>query len=169
MPLPEDINVHNEADPSGKLIEYLRAVKYKPNMDPVNFRKAISAGDRETVCAVFSWLLPQLHILQKRAMVGFYLTMPEVPVELRTVQVSFPAAVLCRSGSPSIGWRAARLCGAMICDVITGTPSPLHRCEHRRCLCCDVACSTSCACRTYPPEWRRYEQYKMSSSNSTSS
>jgi Intraflagellar transport 81 calponin homology domain len=98
MPLPEDINVHNEADPSGKLIEYLRAVKYKPNMDPVNFRKAISAGDRETVCAVFSWLLPQLHILQKRAMVGFYLTMPEVPVELRTVQVSFPAAVPASAG-----------------------------------------------------------------------
>jgi intraflagellar transport protein 81 len=87
MPLPQDINVHNEADVSGKLMEYLRAVKYKPNMEPVAFRKAISAGDRDTVYAVFSWIFPQLQILQKRAMVGFYLTMPEVPVELRTVQV----------------------------------------------------------------------------------
>jgi intraflagellar transport protein 81 len=89
MPLPQPVNVHNEADPAGKLMEYLRAVKYKPQTDSVAFRKALTAGERGPVYAVFSWMLPQHQVLKKRAMIGFYLTMPEVPMELKTVQVRF--------------------------------------------------------------------------------
>lgn len=87
MPQPQRVIIANEADPAGKLLELLRAVKYRPPGDAVAFRRALGAGDRDTVLAVLSWMLPQHEVLKRRALIGFYLTMPEVPLELRTVPV----------------------------------------------------------------------------------
>jgi hypothetical protein len=85
IPCPKDINVHMEADPSGKLVEYLRAVKYKPQADPATFRYALANGERDTLHNILKWALSQLPLLQKRATVGFYLAMPDVPAEFMTV------------------------------------------------------------------------------------
>ena len=85
MPQPQPMHVHNEADPTAKLSEYLRAVKYKPLADPVTFLYALASGERDTLHAILKWALSQLPVLQKRAMVGFYLSMPEVPPEFKSV------------------------------------------------------------------------------------
>jgi hypothetical protein len=87
MPNPKPTNVYNEAEPISKLIEYLKAVKYKPQADPVAFRFALANGEREVLHAILKWILSQLPVLQKRAMIGFYLAMPEVPPEFKTLQV----------------------------------------------------------------------------------
>lgn len=87
MPNQKRINVHNEAEPTAKLIEYLKAVKYKPKAEPVAFRFALANGEREVLHAILNWVLSQLPVLQKRAMIGYYLAMPEIPSEFKAVQV----------------------------------------------------------------------------------
>jgi len=54
-------------------------------VDPVAFRSALHQGDRDIMYPLFKWLLSQLPILQKRAVIGYYLTMPEVPPEFRAI------------------------------------------------------------------------------------
>jgi hypothetical protein len=87
MPSPKPTIVVNEADPPAKLIEYLKAVKYKPPTDAASFRYALANCDRETLHGILKWTLSQTQALQQRAMIGYYLAMPDVPAEFKTLQV----------------------------------------------------------------------------------
>jgi hypothetical protein len=87
MPSPKPINVLHEADPPAKLIEYLKAVKYKPPTDAASFRYALANCDRDTLHGILKWTLSQSQVLQQRAMIGYYLAMPDVPAEFKTIQV----------------------------------------------------------------------------------
>jgi intraflagellar transport protein 81 len=88
IPNAAPVDVSCEADPTSKLMEYLKAVKYKPTQDAGTFRLALANGARDIVYALLKWLLSQVPVLQRRATIGIYLTMPEVPPEFRGIQVS---------------------------------------------------------------------------------
>lgn len=85
MPVSKPVNVFMEADPTAQLVDYLKAVKYRPLSDPASFRYALQAGERDTLHAILKWALSQLPTLQRRALVGFYLAMPDIPQEFRGV------------------------------------------------------------------------------------
>lgn len=88
IPKPKPVDVHSEADPTGRLMEYLRAVKYKPGTDAMSFRLALANCSRDTIYSLLKWVLSQVPVLRQRATIGFYLTIPEVPAEYRGIQVS---------------------------------------------------------------------------------
>lgn len=92
------MDVQTEVDPTSKLMEYMKAVKYKPPTDAGSFRLALANGTRDVVYSLLKWLLSQVPVLQRRATIGIYLTMPEVPVEYRGIQVEPPPV--------SINWHA---------------------------------------------------------------
>lgn len=54
-------------------------------VDPVSFRTGLAQGDRDIVYALLKWILSQVPVLQQRAVIGFYLAMPDVPPEFRTI------------------------------------------------------------------------------------
>lgn len=87
IPNAKPVDVQSEADPTSKLMEYLKAVKFKPPTDAGSFRLALASGARDVVYSLLKWLLSQVPVLQRRATIGIYLTMPEVPVEFRGIQV----------------------------------------------------------------------------------
>jgi intraflagellar transport protein 81 len=87
IPNAKPVELSSEADPTSKLMEYLKAVKYKPPMDAGSFRLALANGARDVVYSLLKWLLSQVPVLQRRATIGIYLTMPEVPQEFRGIQV----------------------------------------------------------------------------------
>jgi hypothetical protein len=87
IPDPKQCNVYSETDATSRLMEYLKAIKYKPPTDPVAFRFALANGTRDVIYPLLKWILSQLPILQKRATVGYYLAMPDIPPEYRNVQV----------------------------------------------------------------------------------
>ena len=88
IPKPKQIDVHNEADATSRLMEYLKAVKYKPGTDAMSFRLALANCSRDAIYSLLKWVLSQVPTLKQRAMIGFYLTIPDVPVEFRSIQVS---------------------------------------------------------------------------------
>lgn len=87
IPKPKPIDVQSEADPTSRLMEYLKAVKYKPGTDAVSFRLALANCTRDTIYSLLKWVLSQVPVLQQRATIGFYLTIPDVPAEYRGIQV----------------------------------------------------------------------------------
>lgn len=86
IPKPKPIDVQSEADPTSRLMEYLKAVKYKPGTDAVSFRLALANCTRDTIYSLLKWVLSQVPVLQQRATIGFYLTIPDVPAEYRGIQ-----------------------------------------------------------------------------------
>eukprot|EP00775_Hariotina_reticulata_P012912 gene12912-13039_t len=61
---------------------FLRNVKYIPSLDVVTFRQLLAAADKDTVHSVLKWVLSQGQMLEKRAFVGSYLSLPDMPEEL---------------------------------------------------------------------------------------
>lgn len=94
IPNAKAVDVQTEAEPTSKLMEYLKAVKYKPPTDAGSFRLALANGARDVVYSLLKWLLSQVPVLQRRATIGIYLTMPEVPVEYRGIQVDPPCVLI---------------------------------------------------------------------------
>eukprot|EP00892_Ulva_mutabilis_P001157 jgi/Ulvmu1/11041/UM007_0222.1 len=86
IPKPKPIDVHSETDPTGRLMEYLKAVKYRPGTDAVSFRLALANCSRDAIYSLLKWILSQVPVLQQRATIGFYLTIPDVPAEFRGIQ-----------------------------------------------------------------------------------
>lgn len=89
IPKPKPTDVHSEADATNRLMEYLKAIKYRPGTDAVSFRLALANCSRDAIYSLLKWVLSQVPVLQQRATIGFYLTIPDVPAEFRGIQVTF--------------------------------------------------------------------------------
>ena len=44
----------------------------------VTFRQQLGAGDKDTISSILKWVVPQPQHLEKRAFVGYYLSLPDV-------------------------------------------------------------------------------------------
>eukprot|EP00191_Tetraselmis_sp_GSL018_P004730 CAMPEP_0177601210 /NCGR_PEP_ID=MMETSP0419_2-20121207/14113_1 /TAXON_ID=582737 /ORGANISM="Tetraselmis sp., Strain GSL018" /LENGTH=635 /DNA_ID=CAMNT_0019094411 /DNA_START=275 /DNA_END=2182 /DNA_ORIENTATION=+ len=64
-----------------KLMEFLRTVKYRPEMDQIQFRQLMAQADSTVVHPVLKWVLSQTEVLSKRAFVGYYMTPVLMPAE----------------------------------------------------------------------------------------
>jgi len=65
-----------------RLMEFLRMVKYRPEMDQMEFRMFMAQADHAVVFPVLKWVLSQTEALTKRAFVGYYMTPVLMPDEL---------------------------------------------------------------------------------------
>eukprot|EP00873_Tetraselmis_striata_P043397 jgi/Tetstr1/463661/TSEL_008522.t1 len=65
-----------------RLMEFLRMVKYRPEMDQMQFRQYMAQADPSVVFPVLKWVLSQIDALSKRAFVGYYMTPVLMPDEL---------------------------------------------------------------------------------------
>jgi len=65
-----------------RLMEFLRTVKYRPDMDQMQFRQYLAQADSIVVHPVLKWVLSQTDTLTKRAYVGYYMTPVLMPDEL---------------------------------------------------------------------------------------
>jgi len=63
-------------------MEFLRTVKYRPEMDQIQFRQFLAQSDPAVVHPVLKWVLSQADNLTKRAFVGYYMTPVLMPDEL---------------------------------------------------------------------------------------
>lgn len=77
-----DVSREEPDQTADRLITFLKIVKYKPTMDGPTFRQLLAAGDKEAVYPILKWVLPQSAQLEKRAVVGYYLSSPEMPEDL---------------------------------------------------------------------------------------
>lgn len=65
-----------------RITNFLRIVKYKPTVDGATFRQLLGAGDKGVMYHVLKWVLPQAGVLEKRAVVGYFMSLPDMPEEL---------------------------------------------------------------------------------------
>ncbi|MEW5311643.1 MAG: hypothetical protein WDW38_003340 [Sanguina aurantia] len=82
-PKSNHVDVSNEtADHTAdRLLQFLKTVKYKPPTDATSFRQLLVAGDKDAVYPILKWVVPQPQVLEKRAFIGYYLSMPDMPEE----------------------------------------------------------------------------------------
>ena len=67
---------------AGRVLDFLRFVKYKPGVDALAFREGVFNADPDIVYPALRWILQQnIASLEKKAFVGCYLTEVEVPDE----------------------------------------------------------------------------------------
>jgi len=67
---------------AGRILDFLRWVKYKPGVDALAFREGVFNADPDVCYPAMRWILQQNEAsLEKKAFVGCYLTEVEVPDE----------------------------------------------------------------------------------------
>ncbi|KAK9811633.1 hypothetical protein WJX72_007340 [[Myrmecia] bisecta] len=83
-PIHKKVDVHHEnvEQTLGRLAGFLQAVKF-PGLFPI---EELLAGDKEALYGMLQWLMEEERqqpcILQKRALVGYYLSNPELPTDM---------------------------------------------------------------------------------------
>lgn len=65
-----------------RITNFLKIVKYKPTVDGALFRQLLGAGDKDVIYHILKWVLSQPQVLEKRSMVGYYMSLPDMPEEL---------------------------------------------------------------------------------------
>ncbi|GBG83735.1 hypothetical protein CBR_g37536 [Chara braunii] len=79
---PRDLREEPPEATTQRMLEFLRTLKYRPQMDGASFRQGLLLGSTEVIYPVLVWLLSQLPLLQKRAYLAKFLVDVELPEEL---------------------------------------------------------------------------------------
>eukprot|EP01135_Chromosphaera_perkinsii_P007956 Nk52_evm28s1073 gene=Nk52_evmTU28s1073 len=62
-----------------RMLEFLRILKYKPSIDPTEFRQGLIQGDRPVVYPILAWIIEKFDDCKKRAYLARYLVPLDVP------------------------------------------------------------------------------------------